>query len=89
MIVCDESRRTELIAQRQRLLAAEKPVEVRTVPAHEQKNEATGFDSSANQKPLQGYLGPVRENPWGPAEDSPHEVCEAESDNPDELSLGL
>jgi hypothetical protein len=25
VIVCDESRRTELIAQRQRLLAAEKP----------------------------------------------------------------
>jgi hypothetical protein len=31
---------------------------------HEQKNEATGSDSSANQKRLQGYLGPVRENQW-------------------------
>jgi hypothetical protein len=31
VIVCDEGRRTELIAQRQRLLEAEKPVQGRTV----------------------------------------------------------
>jgi hypothetical protein len=33
VIVCDEGRRTELIAQRQRLLAAEKPATGRTVEA--------------------------------------------------------
>jgi hypothetical protein len=92
LIVCDEARMQQLREQRLRLMAAEKPLEGRTADENnrrEQKNEATGFDSSAKQKPLQGYLGPVRENPWGPGEYSPDEECAPESDNPDGLSVGL